>query len=617
MARVVRKKKTRLKRRLYGLIFLVILLAAAGVKLYTLHPSLLNGNRIFQLAANKIFNQSADGQSAEPVLRGRIYDRDYREMAVSYLLYSLYVRPGEITEPEGVVRTLARITGKKSEEVEARLKLPGNMIKVAENLEKVEVAEITDRKIKGVYVQSQEGRFYPEHETAAGLVGYAGDGIGLAGVEGAYDLVLQKGGFRSENLPEINFHDVRVVGRSSVDIVLTADLGLEKEIERHLQAYLEKSGAARGVAVLMDAKSGAILCWAEQPSFNPNYYWQVPDDRGSGLFQEALDSDLYRDVKVRAAAVRQDGELAGPLLPETIAAPDFGLDEDDIARYGDFSGLTANAREGLFNPGRAASPDSGEAADAGSPGDMDVLRLAGAIAGLMNGGWQVRSHVLASVYDHDLRSHFFRSPEFDIQGRRRIVSPSMGIRLRRDLFRPVGGGTDDHRFHAASLVRMVDREGYSELILRNLLIGVVPARTPKLVLVMLTQQDDLFPAAGAGHGGSGDPAQVGRDILPVLFAESEQLAAEPFPTEPDISNYSRFLISRRVDYRDRGAGSAAAEAIMPELTGLSLRKGLQRLKGYQLSVTIEGSGRIVRQNPPPGSVMENVKECVLILRPEI
>jgi cell division protein FtsI (penicillin-binding protein 3) len=617
MARVVRRKKSRLNRRFYGLIFFVILLAAAGVKLYRFPPSLLDINRIFRLAADKILDQSADMRSAESVLRGRIYDRDYREMAVSYLLYSLYVRPGEITDPEGVIKTVAQATGKPAGEIEARLKMHGNVIKIADHLEEAEIADIVDGKIKGVYVKPHEGRFYPEHETAAGLVGYAGDGIGLAGVEGAYDLVLKKGGFRSESLPEINFHGEQVLGRSTVDVVLTVDLALEKEIEKQLRAYLEKSGAARGVAILMDAKTGDILSWAEQPSFNPNYYWQVPEVEGNGLFQEALDSDLYREVKVRAAAIRKDGELAGPLLPVTVAAPDFGLDEQDIEQFGDLASLIDGEGQGLFFAGKTKPPaDTGEHVPRTS-GSIDVLQLTGAIAALMNGGWQVRPHVLASVYDHDLQRHFFRSADFDVQGRRRIVSPPMGIQLRRDLFLKNAQETDDRSIHAAFSVRADARGAHSEFIIRNLLVGVVPAKSPKLVLAVLTQQDDLFPAAGDFHDGTAELAQFGRNILPLLFGESEKLASVPFPKEPNSSNYTQFLISRRVDYQDMETRTAAVDSVMPELTGLSLRKGLQRLNGYRLSMTIEGSGRIIGQKPAAGSPMEGVQECILTLEPEI
>ena len=110
MARVTRKKKKK-ARRLYGLVFLTFLSAAAGVGLYQLSPSLLDIGRIFRHAADKILEQSADTMSAEPVLRGTVFDRNFNELAVSYKLYSLYVRTAEITDIHQVVQIIADVTG--------------------------------------------------------------------------------------------------------------------------------------------------------------------------------------------------------------------------------------------------------------------------------------------------------------------------------------------------------------------------------------------------------------------------------------------------------------------------------------------------------------------------
>jgi len=56
---------------------------------------------------------------------------------------------------------------------------------------------------------------------------------------------------------------------------------------------------------------------------------------------------------------------------------------------------------------------------------------------------------------------------------------------------------------------------------------------------------------------------------------------------------------------------------MPDLIGLSLRKGLRLLEGSPIEIKIEGTGRIVRQAPPPGTPLKQDMECRLILeRPE-
>jgi beta-lactam-binding protein with PASTA domain len=53
--------------------------------------------------------------------------------------------------------------------------------------------------------------------------------------------------------------------------------------------------------------------------------------------------------------------------------------------------------------------------------------------------------------------------------------------------------------------------------------------------------------------------------------------------------------------------------VMPDLTGLSLRDALNRLKNFAGSLDIHGSGRVVGQNPEPGRNLSTVDSCNLIL----
>jgi beta-lactam-binding protein with PASTA domain len=53
--------------------------------------------------------------------------------------------------------------------------------------------------------------------------------------------------------------------------------------------------------------------------------------------------------------------------------------------------------------------------------------------------------------------------------------------------------------------------------------------------------------------------------------------------------------------------------VMPDLTGLSLRAALNRLKNFAGSLDVHGSGRVVGQNPEPGRNLSTVDSCSLIL----
>jgi beta-lactam-binding protein with PASTA domain len=56
---------------------------------------------------------------------------------------------------------------------------------------------------------------------------------------------------------------------------------------------------------------------------------------------------------------------------------------------------------------------------------------------------------------------------------------------------------------------------------------------------------------------------------------------------------------------------------MPDVTGKSLRGGLQVLQHYDLNIKLVGSGRIVLQNPPAGTFISSKSKCTLEMSQEI
>lgn len=612
MARVTLTQSRR-KRRYYGVVLFVFLLAAAGVGLYRFPPSLLDMNRIFRLAADKINRASADIASAEPVLRGTVYDQNYNELAVSYLLYSVYVRPGEIKNREEVIRALTEATGLEPDSIGSLLAQEKNQIKIGDSLEREDVAALRQDMLPGVYVKPMEERFYPAHESSAMLVGYMSDGMGLAGVEGAFDMLLQHGEFQAASFPEIDFQGRQVLGRDTVDIVLTIDPVLQQVMESHLQAYLDQDGSSGGQAVLLDARTGAILAWAGLPSFNPNYYWQAPA-KTTGPISGNIAPGLYRNLQIRASAIRKNGEAGPTLLPETIAAPDYGLRDSETQWFVELAGPDIY-RDFFDGRGDGQVRDTGEQKDTST---LDILQLARISAVLVNGGRQIRPHILVSVYDHELQRQFERSGSPEGDGHQRIVSPAMGIRLKRELLTPSKAGPDNLLYHVASSVRMIKADRKNRFVMQKLLLGAIPAQSPSLVLAVVTQRDALYPGATKSRSGADERlAGLAQKVLPLLLHREDKQMLASMPREKKSSNYNQFLISRRMEFREQNAERVAMDMVMPKLAGLSLRKGLQRLNDYPLMVRIEGSGHIVSQSPSPGEKLHGVGECILKLDSKI
>ena len=616
MARSVRKKIQNKKRK-HVVIVIVFLLAAVGIGLYRLPPSLLGIDRIIQLAADKFSTHSADVSSAEPVLRGTVFDRNFNELAVSYQLYSLFVRSVEITDHEKVIETLVQLAGVQETDLETSLKQSTTLIKVAENLDEKQAAEIDSLQLAGVYIKPLEERFYPEHETAGGLIGYAEEGIGLAGIEATFDTVLQHGEFRSVALPEVDFQGFNVKGNSRLDLVLTLDLEIQKTVDEQLRHYLKVSGAAKGLALLMDARTGAVIAWSRQPSFNPNYFWQAKDITHADMFSEVIDDKLYRRLLISGAAVYRSGEQSPKLLPATVAAVDYGLGERELREYGQLIGLYEDMR-GRLTPGNKTAPGENEAVQSGDEHkNVNGLQLITAVASMVNGGWRTTPFILDSVFDGAQKSFYTRSKEFDAKRRRRILSPSMGIMLRRNLGRENQVPGKDFFLYTDSVARIVKQGGMGRYIMQDMVIGAMPAKFPEMIMLMVAQRDHLNPLPKGLKKSSVKLVDLGRKLMPLIYASASQKVQRDYPVGLNSANYNQFLISHRIDFKGGSHATGEKGPVMPTVKGLSLRKGLQRLNGYNLQVRVEGSGRIIAQQPVPGKPLYDVGECVLFLESKI
>ncbi len=596
----------------------LLLLAAAGGFLYRLPVSLQDISGIFQSAAGNFFSSSPpdvrETQPAEP-LRGTIYDRHFREMAVSYSLFSLYAYPARIHDHQKVASELAPILRQPAEELKQLLVQSYRVVRIADNLDRKQIAAITELGLEGVSCRRSEARFYPGNTSAAHVLGYASDGVGLAGVEKRYDIALQPGAYGPEDLPEVDLPRRTTPGRLGSDLILTIDMDLQKVLDQYVQNIMDQEDGSRAMAIILDPGDGSILAATGLPAFNPNYFWQAgAEARCNGLVQPLFSLQSLRPLLVRAAARLRQGEVDVPLLPETVAARDYGLKQAELD--------AALARLAIFEP--VIDPlqriGKGEGHDRLEKGDrLSLLQIGAATASLVNGGWRHGPTVLDSVYDLEQKQRFFCKK--DNSPPDHILSPAMGILLRRDLLQPVKKGRKqkqaDNFFYVHDVVRLHDREVASEYSREQILVGMVPRNKPQLLIVLGLRRDHLLPDATSL--GQGKLIRSGRKLLTriaALHAQAKEKIAS-HPNKKNEQNFSRFLIARRMEYTPKEREKFAQGQDMPRLIGLSLRKGMRHLNGRNLLVEVEGSGRIVAQVPPPGTSLAKVKVCRLTLDSEI
>lgn len=604
MTKTLRSKKKTNRWYLFPLT-IVILLTAAGIVLYRIHPSLQDIGRILQSAVGKISTGSAGQTPAEPVLRGTVYDRKWREMAVSYQLFSVVVNPTELSDRRSAAEQLARILGEKLEQVETRLKNAQDSLVLAEDVDELQVSQINALQLRGVTCKAQEVRFYPGHATASHVLGFMGDGVGVAGVEGKYDTILQPGGFRNTNIPDINFQGQESLGVAGSDLRLTLDIDLQKQIEGRFRSYLASQGAEKGMALLIEPGSGRILALVNQPSFNPNYFWKANEsNRVNRMYNHVLNKELIRPVIARAAAIEREGIEGPALLPTTVAAPNYGFSaekleafEQQIQLYGSVFG----------------NWETGPGAPQGAQAEPVVtgVQVGVTLASLVNGGWRITPYVVDSLYDRHTDKLYPRNN--DTTEKIHVLDPALGVKIRRELFTNWLQEKENLVVFTADYAQISKEKDRSRFSMQELFVGIVPAKQPRYLLLIAVEQDYLNPRPSEKGSGLAAMEQMGKELLGGFVKAGSPDTAADKPPERNKENLRQFFISKRLNFREAPGKINEPVPLMPQMRGLSLRKGLQQIDKHRMKVRINGSGRIVAQYPLPGQSLVGIDECILTL----
>ncbi len=607
MARSIRARRKSSRWYVFLPIF-VILLTAAGIVLYSIPPSLQDIGRAVQSAVSKISIRSAGQSPAEPVLRGTIYDRNWRELAVSYQLFSVVINPAELHDRQETVEKLAAIFEEKPERLAARLKNAQDSFVIKADVDQFQVEQINGLHLRGVVCKPEEVRFYPGHATASHVLGFMGDGVGLAGVEGKYDAVLRGGGFGDVNIPDINFQGQQRLGIAGSDLLLTLDINLQKQLESRFRNYLATTnGIEKGMALLVEPSSGRILALVNQPSFNPNYFWKASEsNRINRIYNHVLSKELIRPVLARAAAIEREG-IEGPgLLPVTVAAPDYGFSPEKLDAFEHQIQLYGSVF-GNWEPG------SGAAQEPEAEPVVTGVQVGVTLASLVNGGWRITPYVVDSVYDYQTSKRYGRNS--DATEKIHVLDPALGVKIRRELFQDWISAQDNLMAYTADYTQVRKKDGLAHFSIQDLFVGFAPAKQPRFFLLIAVEQDYLNPRDLNKGSSLTAMEQMGRELLGQFTKTTVAQSVSEKPPERNKENMRQFFISKRLNFKESPGKITESTPRMPKVRGMSLRKGLQQLDRYNIKMRINGSGRIIAQYPLPGQSLIGIEECMLTLEP--
>jgi cell division protein FtsI (penicillin-binding protein 3) len=214
--------------------------------------------------------------------RGVLYDRNLRELAVTVQVDSIYAVPSELGENRGsAAEILAEIVHAdqkdnftSKQQMLARFNASRGFAWVARRVDAATADRVRELNLKGVYLQKEFKRFYPNNDLAAQVLGYVGtDDKGLGGLELRFDDDMH--GEPGHVLTEVDAKRHMLGSEESQpqpgeNLVLSIDANIQYMAERALDAQMEKVKALHGTVIVQDPHTGQILALAISPRFNPN-----------------------------------------------------------------------------------------------------------------------------------------------------------------------------------------------------------------------------------------------------------------------------------------------------------------------------------------------------------
>jgi hypothetical protein len=144
---------------------------------------------------------------------------------------------------------------------------------------------------------------------------------------------------------------------------------------------------------------------------------------------------------------------------------------------------------------------------------------------------------------------------------------------------------------------------------QDVVLGAIPSLNPELSMIMVI--DGMLLDLSKTSKLQLTASQILQNGLKTYNFPSKVKNADRYLQEKELyEKWSR--LHAKDDVRQISKSREAQE--MPSVLHLSLRKALQVLQNYNLRIRVEGSGRVVSQHPSPGTMLQEVNECVLELK---
>ncbi len=607
-------------------------------------------------------------------LRGAILDRSGKELAVSSMTKSLFVDPNHVYDthtPEEIASDIAPLIGLTEQDILDDIARGGGFVWVKRRLEHTEYeavrAVIREKGYSDCLgFQNEAKRYYPNDALAANVIGFVGtDDEGLDGVEQALDPLL-KGEVREERLtvdgqrrPILDsiFAGRRVYGSDYCKTVsLTIDSTIQFMVEQELDRAMAENNPDSITAIVMDPKTGEILAMASRPSYNPNRFWEYPQENWKNRAVSFIYEPGSTFKAVIAGAALQEGivtpnqvffdpgyvmvsgrriqnwsnesygavtftDIVKKSLNTGFAQVGLSLGAEKMMHYtrvfgfGERTGIDLPGEEEgiLFNADDMRDSDIATTA-IGQSIAVTPLQLVTAMAAIANGGTLMHPYIVREIRNPDGSIYEERAPR-EI---RRVLEPTVDrtlIGLLEQVVASGGGkkaGVKGYRIAGKTgTAQKIRREtaGYLEGRYIASFCGFAPVEDP--IFTVLVMIDD--PRGGDFYGG-----QIAAPVASRIFTQLLRYAHVE-PSSNTFAETTGETEKGRSDDEEKRMEAAATppegKAVVPDFTGLSLREAARLAELRGLTFESEGTGAAVSQSLSVNDIVDQGERVKVYFHP--
>ena len=225
----------------------------------------------------ELARQQQSKKTILPARRGMILDRNGTKLAESLQLGTVCAYPPHIKDVKTAAQQLGKVLKLKPSELTRRLVDGGNFVLIKRKVNDKDIGAVEKLSLKGIYVEREYHRFYPNRQLAAHVIGTTDvNDAGTYGIElVCNDTLTGEPGYKITGRDALQRPITTLDAEfkppvHGEDVVLTIDANIQRFAEEELEVACKKWAPLSATAIVMDPMTAEVLALANYPTFDPN-----------------------------------------------------------------------------------------------------------------------------------------------------------------------------------------------------------------------------------------------------------------------------------------------------------------------------------------------------------